>query len=72
MRQAAQRAYVNPYAVARSFAMLGNADSAFAWLDRAWVQRTMFLLWLRTDPEFVPYRADPRWAAFLRKMGLTP
>jgi len=72
MRRAAPRVYVNPYAFARCYAALRNADSVYAWLDRAWDQRTAFMERLRTDAEFVPFHDDPRWAALLRRMGLTP
>jgi len=64
--------YYNAFSVARAYAALGDADAAFAWLDRAWEQRTNWLVFVRWYAEFAPLRADPRWATLLRRMGLTP
>ncbi len=72
MLQLARGAYFNAYGVARAFAALGAVDDAFAWLDRAWDQRTIWLTEVRVDSELEPLHADPRWPAFLRRMGLTP
>ena len=67
-----QHGYFNAFGAARAYAALGEADDAFAWLDRAWDQRTIWLVALRVCGDFAPLHSDPRWAAFLRKMGLTP
>ena len=65
------RGYYNAFSVARAYAALGDADDAFAWLDRAWEQRTNFLVFVRDYAEFAPLYADPRWTVFLRRMGVT-
>ena len=70
MRQYAATAYYNPYNVAKAYAALGATDSAFAWLDRAYEQRTGYLTWLDVDVGFESLHADPRWAALRRRMGL--
>ncbi len=67
-----QTGYYNAFAVARAYAALGDADHAFAWLDRAWEQRTTWLAFLRVYADFAPLRADPRWGVFLRRMGPGP
>ncbi len=72
MADRARHGYFNPMAVARALADLGDVDSAFAWLDRAWEQRTSWMAALRAYPDLAPLRADPRWAALLRRMGLEP
>jgi len=64
--------YFNAFGAARAYAVLGNADSAFAWLDHAWEQRTIWIGALRVCADFARLHTDPRWAAFLRKMGLAP
>ena len=50
--------------------MRGAADLAFEWLERAYVQRDAGVAWTKVDPFLRSLHADPRWAAFLRKMGL--
>jgi len=72
MVAASRRGYYNAFSVARAYAALGDADEAFAWLDRAWEQRTNWLVFVRSYAEFASLHADPRWAAFLRRMGVTP
>jgi TolB-like protein len=72
MVERSQHGYYNAFGVARAFAALGDADDAFAWLDRAWEQHTGWLLPLRAYIEFAPLHADPRWTALLRRMHLEP
>src|SRR5215471_10341544 len=57
------------YQVAQIHAARAEADLAFAWLERAYVQRDPGLSSMKTDPLFRSLHADPRWSAFLRKMG---
>ena len=61
--------YFNAFAAAEAYAALGDADSTFLWLDRAYEQRTFWLIALPWDEGFTALRADPRFAALLRKMG---
>jgi len=70
MRAEFRRGYFNAYVIAKGYAALGDADSAFAWLDRAWEQRTHWLIFSPYDALFDPLRRDPRWAAFRRRMGV--
>ena len=63
---------LEPFNVARAHAALGEADSAFAWLERSnwrWPHRAT-----RDDPVLDPLRADPRFARLSerieREMGL--
>jgi TolB-like protein/Tfp pilus assembly protein PilF len=62
--------YVTAYAVALVHAALGRRDSAFAWLDRGVSERTHWLVWLRRDSRWDPLRADPRFEALARRVGL--
>jgi predicted Zn-dependent protease len=58
------------YQVAEVHAARGEADPAFEWLERAYVQRDSGLAWTKIDPFLRPLHADPRWGVFLRKMKL--
>ncbi|MEY2480742.1 MAG: hypothetical protein QOI04_1669 [Verrucomicrobiota bacterium] len=58
------------YQIAEVYAYRGDRDKAFEWLERARRQRDPGLAGLRKDPFLPNLRADPRWSAFLRKMGL--
>ena len=67
-----ERAYITPYIVAKVYALLGEADRAFEWLEKAYLDRSPYLTTILIDPELDSIRTDPRFSAFLKKMGLTP
>lgn len=48
----------------------GEADAAFAALDRVLAQRSMHLALHLSNSRFDPIRSDPRWAEAMRRMGL--
>ena len=58
------------YQVAEVYCARGEADLAFDWLERAYVQLDNGLTEMKIRPLFRSLHADPRWSAFLRKMGL--
>ncbi len=54
------------------YASLSENDSAFLWLDRAYHARHLDLVSVRVDPAWDNIRRDPRYPAFLRRLGLAP
>jgi tetratricopeptide (TPR) repeat protein len=58
------------YQIADVCAVHGDADLAFEWLERAYVQRDAGAAWTKVDPFLRSLHADPRWDVFLRKMRL--
>jgi tetratricopeptide (TPR) repeat protein len=58
------------YQIAEVYAYRGDKDRAFEWLERARRQHDPGLASLRKDPLLVNLQEDPRWNAFLHKMGL--
>ena len=57
------------YQYGQIHAQLGNADQAFAALDRAWQIKDAGLLSAKVDPMLDPLRRDPRFARLLAKVG---
>jgi tetratricopeptide (TPR) repeat protein len=57
------------YEAALVYAARAETDLAFAWLERAYEKRDPGLSGIKTQPLFRSLHADPRWSAFLRKMG---
>lgn len=51
-------------------AALEQRDEAFATLERAVVERSYWLVWLRLDPRWSTIREDPRFEALARRIGL--
>ena len=64
--------YVSPYLIAYIHAGLGESDQAFAWLYKAYEERTAALIWLKANPRFQGLRSDPRFADLVRRIGLPP
>lgn len=58
------------YQAAEVYGARGDADLAFDWLERAYVQRDGGLTDVKISRHLRPLRADPRCDAFLRKMGI--
>ena len=61
---------VGPYRMAIASSRLGDADEAFAWLDRAAAAHDLKLVCLAVDPSFDALRDDPRWMPALGRYGL--
>jgi TolB-like protein/Tfp pilus assembly protein PilF len=62
--------YVSPAEIAALRVCLGDAEGAFAWLERAYEARSYVLTHLRVDPVWDPIRADPRFRDLARRVGL--
>jgi len=62
---------VAPISVAVPYAMVGNRDSAFAWLDRAVAAHDPLILRIKVEPVYDSLRTDPRYPKLLRRLGLS-
>ena len=67
-----KRRYISPYLFAVVYVGLGDKDQAFAWLDKAYQDRSFWLIWLKFEPRFDSVRDDPRFQDLLRRIGLQP
>ncbi|MEK7728025.1 MAG: protein kinase, partial [candidate division KSB1 bacterium] len=56
--------------MAQIYVSLGEKDEALAMLERAYEQRSVWFVHLMRNPVFDPVRAEPRFQALLKKMGL--
>jgi TolB-like protein/DNA-binding winged helix-turn-helix (wHTH) protein/Flp pilus assembly protein TadD len=64
-----RRKYVTPYGVALVYEGLGDAESAFEWLDRAVADRSNWLVWLKLDPRFAGLHGE-RFDRLVHRVGL--
>lgn len=60
----------SPYWIASFYAVLGDKEQAFAWLQKAADQQQADLVSLKIDPMFDSLQSDPRFKDLLRRVGL--
>jgi TolB-like protein/Tfp pilus assembly protein PilF len=65
-------AATRPYQVAVAVAYLGDADTAFALIDKAVQVNDIDIGALPVYPDFTDMHKDPRWLPLLRRLGLAP
>lgn len=68
----ARNAYPRPLAfeVAADYALLGEKDNAFEWLERAFREREGVLMYLNVDVRLEALRSDRRFGDLARRIGL--
>jgi len=62
--------YVSPYDIAMIHVGLAEHDEAFAWLERAFEERSLWMGYLNVEPQLDPLRPEPRFQNLLRRVGL--
>jgi TolB-like protein/DNA-binding winged helix-turn-helix (wHTH) protein/Flp pilus assembly protein TadD len=70
MDQLSRTKYVTPYAIALVYASLGDKDKAIGNLEKAYIDRANWLVWLGLDPRWDSLRSDSRFADIFRRVGL--
>jgi TolB-like protein/Tfp pilus assembly protein PilF len=61
-----------PYFAARAYALRGDADKTFEWLQRDRDVGDTAVAFALTDPLLLRFRDDPRFAEYCRQAGLPP
>jgi len=70
-QEQAKRTYVDPAWIAGQYALLGEKDQAFTWLEKAYAEKSGFIgSNLKPNPYFDSLRSDPRYTDLLKRMGL--
>jgi TolB-like protein len=59
----------SPCLIAYAYAMIGETDEAFAWLERGYHERDPLMVDLKAIPILDPLRSDPRFNDLLRRIG---
>lgn len=67
-----KRGYVSAYDIAVIYAGLGAKDRVFEWLEKAYGERSSFLVYIKGDPRFEGFRSDERFRALVGRIGLPP
>jgi serine/threonine-protein kinase len=69
MQQAASKGWVPTYRFALVYIGLGDRERAMDWLEKAYEERSTFLISLAVDPMLDPLRSDRRFQELLRRVG---
>ena len=70
LKQMSLQEYVPAESIALVYVGLGEKDQAFAWLEKAYGERSFGVAWLKVEPRWDSLRSDPRFADLLRRVGL--
>ena len=70
LRELSKAKYVSAYEIAEVYISLGEIESAFEWLEKAYEERSRALVFLKVEPRLDPIRSDPRFKTLLDKMNL--
>jgi tetratricopeptide (TPR) repeat protein len=61
--------YVNPYHMAIIWLGIGDKDQIFAWLEKAYQERSTWIPWLNVDSKFDGLKSDSRFQALVKRIG---
>jgi TolB-like protein/DNA-binding winged helix-turn-helix (wHTH) protein/Flp pilus assembly protein TadD len=71
LEQKSANIYVSPYLIATLYATLGDKDTAFKFLEKAYREKSLDISWyLKADLRIDNLRSDPRYHSLLRRVGL--
>lgn len=66
----AQRGQRRPFDVANDARLMGKTSLAIDWLEKAYEHHDYWALFVNVDPEWDAERADPRFQALMRRLGV--
>ena len=69
LQEESKHRYVSPYFIALDYAFLGEKDRVFELLEKAYQERSSWLVEVRVDPIWDLLRSDPRYGDLLRRIG---
>ena len=69
LKELSERRYVPTYLIAKVFAGLGEKGEALTWLEKAYQDRSVFVAWLKVEPEMDALRSEPRFQVLLRRLA---
>ncbi len=49
---------------------LGEKEKTFVWLNKAYDERSHWLVWLKSDPRWISIQSDKRFVELVNNVGL--
>lgn len=68
LNELSQDHFISPCAFAQIYTGLGDNNSAFEWLEKAYEQKSGWMIWLKITPEFRSLNSDPRFAELIKRI----
>lgn len=65
-----KKQFVTAYGVALVYAGLNEKDNVFIWMNKAYEERSNWMVWVKSDPRWIPFQSDKRYAELVNKVGL--
>ena len=65
-----KKQFVTAYGVALVYAGLNEKDNVFTWLNKAYEERSNWMVWVKSDPRWIPFQSDKRYAELVNRVGL--
>jgi TolB-like protein/Tfp pilus assembly protein PilF len=72
LEELSDKRYVSAFDLAVIYAGLGDKAEALGWLEKAYDDRSFFLVSLNVDPRFDDLRGEPRFRGLVQRVGLAP
>jgi len=67
----ARNRYISPTGISQLHFLLNDPDQGFAWMEKAFEERTNGMAYIAVDSYLDPFRTDPRYGRMLVRVGLT-
>ena len=70
LNEQSKQIYVDPYFFAVVYLGLSDKDQAFAWLERAYKEKSPFIPAIFKEPKWDNFRTDPRFKELMNRLGV--
>jgi serine/threonine-protein kinase len=70
LKKKSKTEYVSPNEIAHYYAMMGDRDHTFEWLEKGYAERSGRMEYLKIEEVLNSFRSDPRYIDLLKRMGL--
>jgi DNA-binding winged helix-turn-helix (wHTH) protein/TolB-like protein/Flp pilus assembly protein TadD len=72
LKEISKQSFRGSYDSAILYTGLGERNKAFEQLNKAYEERSGWIIYLKVEPQFDSLRADPRYASLLQRINLSP
>jgi serine/threonine protein kinase/TolB-like protein/Tfp pilus assembly protein PilF len=70
LKNESQKGYGAPNEIAIYYALMGDRDHTFEWLEKGYAERSGRMEYIKAEDSFEPFHSDPRYIDLLKRMGL--